>query len=416
MALFEGYKSDAEMEQYKHELPIVDEAIMKYARAACKEVSARVLQLPRELRDEIYLYLCAFRRYDEYSPAAILGKTSYTFGYRTVNLAVPYAKARYSISSCACLQGVPLFLDPGVMERQAALEALEVYQKETGKRVEGGFHERYLIHWEDVEVFATRDVLHLGLTLHEIFTNHHLTIHIGCLDDIGGDSTLDIIGIPRTAGRLNKLISALYLLSKQKPRPVTFALQDKVTRTPSNLEYVLRKLRGPFHQLRESGFQIGVTYDNDGFTHRRQCCFLEKWTLGDDGWDNCNTKAVWSWTLHQWNLNFTRCHEDYYPKCGMGESFFYRPNGPIRKYFSDPLSGRMEVWESIRRYLYRAYPEVEEAIVLVEGSDGKMYVDCGCPAERHTCSYYYLCGRHTGWDRDSGGKNEYCYKCLEASV
>jgi hypothetical protein len=72
------------------------------------------------------------------------------------------------------------------------------------------------------------DFIHLlkGLTLHEILANYHLVVHVGCLEDIGLESTLEIMGIPRKAGKLDTFIEAFHLLSKQKTRPITFALLD----------------------------------------------------------------------------------------------------------------------------------------------------------------------------------------------
>jgi hypothetical protein len=72
----------------------------------------------------------------------------------------------------------------------------------------------------------------------------------------------------------------------------------------------------------------------------------------------------------------------------------------------------MELWEGIRRYLYRAYPDVEEVIMVTEGKNGMLYIDCGCPAEKHTCSPYLLCHKHGGWDYGAELENAYCYKCL----
>lgn len=392
----------------EHELEL-DTAILRHSKAACEELSARVLQLPRELRDDIYFHLWGFPFYHEYDAEATFGKTLNSFGPTLVKLALPCTEARQSIPTCACLRKVPRFLDPGLVGRQFALEALEMYQKQTGTRTR--YHARYLVHWSDMEAFATRDVLHLGLTLHEVLTNHHLTIDIGSLEDIGRESTLDAIGIPGSSGRLDRLVDALYALSKQKPRPITFAFEDRVAKTPFNLDYVLHKLSGPFHQMHKSGFDMTADYDNGGSRFSRRPLGVGKWTIGEDGWDP-DRKDVWSWGLHQWNLHFTRSNEGFYPAGGMGESFYFPPNGPIAKHLSDPYCGRMQLWESIRRFLYRAFPDVEEAIVLKEGDDGYLYIDCGCPEDKHTCSDYYLCQKHDGWDRGSGHSNDYCYKCL----
>lgn len=72
----------------------------------------------------------------------------------------------------------------------------------------------------------------------------------------------------------------------------------------------------------------------------------------------------------------------------------------------------MELWEGIRRYVYRAHPDVEEVIMVTEGEDGMLYIDCGCAVDKHTCSAYFLYLKHGGWDYSGATENTYCYKCL----
>lgn len=79
---------------------------------------------------------------------------------------------------------------------------------------------------------------------------------------------------------------------------------------------------------------------------------------------------------------------------------------------SEQVRSQIPFWESIRRNLYRAVPETEQAVKLVDRGAGKMQVDCGCKTGEHTCSDYYLCGKHSGWDHEIAGSKTYYYKCL----
>lgn len=294
------------------------------------------------------------------------------------------------------------------MGKEAALEIVEVYQQEVRKRAKEDHYATYRIHWKDMEAFATRDIIHLGLTVHQLLENFHLVIDFGCLGNMGIEATLDVLGIPGGAGHLNKFVDAVCTLSKEKPRPVTFALHDKGKGLPTNLDHVLCKLSIPFHQLRNNGFDMRVTYRNLG-----RLCYsgLGKWELGSDGWDwPCRPGDVWNWSIHDWNLNFTRANEYFQPSALMGDSFCPNPNGPLEKHRGD-LRAKIPLWEGIRKYLYRSFPDSGEAVVLVRRKDGKHYVDCGCDTGRHSCSNYFLCEEHGGWDRDVSGRNTYCYKC-----
>jgi hypothetical protein len=214
--------------------------------------------------------------------------------------------------------------------KQTALEILEAYQREVRRRTDKDCHAQYCIDWKNVELFATCEIMHLDLTVHQMLENFHLTIEIGCLEDMGSEATLNVLGIPGSVGRLNKLIDALSLLSKEKPRPVTFALKDFAKASPSNMEYVLRKLSIPFHRLRSRGFAMGVTYANYRYGEQSGC---GEWNLGDDGWKwPVRATDVWNWSLHDWNINFTRANQWFQPRSLMGDSFYPNPNGPLERY------------------------------------------------------------------------------------
>jgi hypothetical protein len=135
--------------------------IMQYLRASYQELTTRMLQLLQELRDTIYAILWGFGYSHPDFLHMLLDTCLRLSGWRAVKPAPPCAKALHSNSSCACLRDVPRFLDPGLAGHQVALEALSAYQQEYRKMTKDDRHAKYSVYWEDMEAFATRDVLHL---------------------------------------------------------------------------------------------------------------------------------------------------------------------------------------------------------------------------------------------------------------
>jgi hypothetical protein len=67
-----------------------------------------------------------------------------------------------------------------------------------------------------------------------------------------------------------------------------------------------------------------------------------------------------------------------------GRAFIQNPHGPLKEYEMD-WEDTLPIWEGIRKELYQAFPNVDEAVNVVDRGNGELYVDRGCGTGRHTC-------------------------------
>jgi hypothetical protein len=83
---------------------------------------------------------------------------------------------------------------------------------------------------------------------------------------------------------------------------------------------------------------------------------------------------------------------------------------------------KVTVWDALRRYLYRYKREVEKGVKIVKVLNtetaehyNEYWLDCGCAPEKHTCSNYFFCRMHSGWDCTQSPYNLdiECWKCRE---
>jgi len=309
-------------------------------------------------------------------------------------------------STCACSKELAYFFNPDFMGQVAALEMLAAFKTNIGWHLAHYDWPRYWLHWNDLAAFTDRKLFHLGYVLHDLFPDMHLSIYINFTTDKASKNCPEQVGLSDAADtEVAKFAVALSDLSNYTPRKVTFSFHDDVDHVPENMDFAFRMLSQPFRQLKDREFEVRTRY-----VAGESYGGLGEWNIGSGCWD-IEESDVWQWALHDWNLNFTQANEFFQPRSMWGDDFNPNPHGPLRKQTGD-YTIKIPVWESIRRYLYRAFPEVEQAVRLVDRGEGEMYVDCGCETGRHSCSDYYLCREHGGWDEDIGGKNTYCYKCL----
>ncbi|KAI4661377.1 uncharacterized protein J4E79_005190 [Alternaria viburni] len=204
-------------------------------------------------------------------------------------------------------------------------------------------------------------MFHSDVTLYELLGNTGLVIVFDCMDEIDGNEGLERIGIPGNFNaELRHCIDMLSSLRNQKPRPVTFGFEDETRGVPSNITHLFRSLSGPFHELRQLGFDINVRYQ----TSSDYDCV---WDMsGTYNTHNPHTDDVDKWTLRDWSLNFTRVNEQFEEAHLMGETFVFNPNGPLRGSFRI----KKHVWEAMRKELYRAYPEIDKVVKWTKNERG----------------------------------------------
>jgi hypothetical protein len=143
---------------------VVKASVVRYAKASIRDLTARLFALPRELRDIVYGYIWEANS----SPTWSLIKSLFIAhdGKRIRRLPACTGTPE-TLPSCKCLAKAPSFLDPGLIEKHIISELLELYHQEVIKCRKGN-RSSYRIHWDDMEAFASRDVLHLGATLHGV--------------------------------------------------------------------------------------------------------------------------------------------------------------------------------------------------------------------------------------------------------
>ncbi|KAF1840931.1 uncharacterized protein K460DRAFT_420769 [Cucurbitaria berberidis CBS 394.84] len=386
-----------------------DACVLHFSKASLQEISGRLLALPRELRDVIYEYLWDFESHNSDNFKTLIFLADFTTP--PPSCSGPLG----TVPSCTCFTHVSHFLDSGIMDKQVVLEILGIFHT----RMKKGPPRRsssYTLEWGDVEAFAARDILHLGLTLHGVLTNHRLRINFDCLDEPECDGVLETIGVPGGVhDQLQRTADALSRLCLESPRTIQFDFEDYVDGVPTKMEYVFRTLSEPFHRLKQHGFDVRVSYEHKGeyMFDDNNCGY---WDLGEDGWESSKRSDVWQWGLLDWKLNFSRANSWFQPQSsGLGGNFVPNPNGPIPEECFDDYRRKMPVWEGIRRYLYRYQPDIEEVITWTRSTEGWYRWDCGCASEKHTCSEYFLCVKHNGWKYRRDGLDLACWKCDEGA-
>ena len=378
----------------------LEKALSRYSRAAHREVVARLFVLPRELRDMIYDELWALDSCKEKLIDMLVSGDD-----RNERRRGPWTQRYPGKFDCF----LPSLAKQGFGGRQVATEMLKAFGKRDGTDItESSYSDHwswsaYRVSWKKMHDLITVKMFHSDVTLYELLGNMGLVIVFDCMDKIDGNEGLERIGIPGNFNaELRRCIDALSSLRDQKPRSITFGFEDETIGVPSNTTHLFRSLSGPFHELRQLGFDINVRCQTDGYG---------RWAWDMSGTYNTHsphTDNVDKWTLRNWSLNFTRVNEQFEEAHLMGETFVFNPNGPLRGSFRI----KKHVWEAMRKELYRAYPEIDNVVKWTKNERGEIWMDCGCVRNKHTCCPYYLCYNHGGWDVIEDGRwNNSCYIC-----
>ncbi|KAL6708493.1 hypothetical protein ACN47E_002756 [Coniothyrium glycines] len=380
-------------------------AMALLAKTSLKELIARLFTMPREVRDLIYDYLWGF---DLFKGSMI--SSAFPLSDPVSTALQSCSRSSTTPRGCICHKNVPICLNVKLIGKRAALEAIDAFHRKARERLSYGC---YHADWTQAASLSSPQCLHLDINLHTLLKGCQLQVCFDCLDNRKPEWGLDSIGIPGgTRGQLARCATALCQLAEQGPRRITFKFVDTTEGTPSDFKHVFSTLAAPLHQLRSHGFDVRVVYDTNSDTRYGN---LGRWDLGSDGWE-VQRSNVFAWTLYDWKMNFTRANSTFVPTYyADGTGTHPCPNGPVDLPGKD-LRDKVEVYEDLRRYLFRTRPEVEQSVGFREentvGAFGSVFVDCRCPLGRHTCSAYHLCFEHGGWDGDEEeGLNTYCYEC-----
>lgn len=372
----------------------LEKVISRCSQAAYREIVARLFALPRELRNMIYDELWALD-----SCRRTLIDVLIRGHDRNNQLRAPWNQ-RYS-GKFDCFP--PNLAKQWFGRMEVATEMLKAFGKRDGTDTIDMSCTTYHVSWKKLHDLTTVKIFHSDVTLYELLGNMRLAIVFDCMDEINGNEGLERMSIPGNFNaELRRCIDVASSLRNQTPRPITFRFEDQTTGVPSNITHLFRSLSGPFHELRQFGFDINIRCQTNGHC---DCAWDMSGTYNNHG---PHTDDVDKWTMRDWSLNFTRVSGQFQNASGMGELFIFNPNGPL------PGSFRIKkhVWEVMRKELYRAYPEIESVVKWTKNKKGEIWMDCGCVNEEHTCCPYYLCLKHGGWEVNLDGKwNTSCYIC-----
>lgn len=249
-----------------------EEAVVRQSKASCLEISAKLTQLPRELRDIIYSYVLEEQPCDR--PLAHF--------FPEDLVPPPSCCSPSTLSSiCPCSTGLAHFLNPEVLGKTTTLEILDAFKTDIRAKQGRRYGPEYSLHWSELAPFANRELFHLGTTLHDLCEDMRLSVRLNFADtrtEKRYTERLEIGLSTATDDKLQSAVQALSTLRSGKPRQITFAFSDEALQEPpKNMDHVFRALGVPFRELKSSGFDVRLTCNSGD----RSRCWdgFEQWDL-----------------------------------------------------------------------------------------------------------------------------------------
>jgi hypothetical protein len=311
-------------------------AILSHTHTENMAIVARVLKLPRELRDHIYA-----RLWDAdwiYDPNRELI-------YWWDSFEKPWLEKEDEISSSPWLRtpavGLrpPHFVDKAFMGTKFVREVLKRFKDAIGKDLRpvgdrNPVAECGLIDMS-VKDLVEKDVFGVGITVEELVRNMDLRINfqIDVISDTVGelideyleelnDNVTALVCIPYTDRIVTHNENSRRL--RKRPRIVTLAIRQEygfVDR--NNIRSILKLVARAYHSLREKGFRVKVQYYSEEIGLK---------VLFEDD--------VWGWTSEDWTANLEK-------KNTISE--YYAEQADIAHNFQE------RVWEDIKEHLFQSH-------------------------------------------------------------
>ncbi len=280
-------------------------SLLTYIRASNASLIARVLNLPRELRDTVYSHL--------WEASSQLGDPSRALLCWWEHFDLLWLLPGVNENDDPCEPNAtglrpPHFVDQALVGREFASEVLKSLKDNVGKDLRGRaggttdpVAEVYVL---DASLlgFVEKDVLGVGKTMEELCRNLDLGIAFQCdVLEEGGDETpkeekrmyiaeLDegvdaLLSIPYTERIIVHDGSSRRL--QVRPRIVTFVIrQESADDLPDSLAPFLKLVSRAYSGLKEKGFTVKIQYHSDEIGLK------------------VNFEAdVWTWTDKDWQTN-----------------------------------------------------------------------------------------------------------------
>ena len=306
----EGSYSDA-LKMYHFWAEKVCAAVINYAYVANPAIVVRVLNLPRELRDTIYMYL--------WEPDA-RSDPNRDLLYWWEHFDEPWMLQGVDLCNSPCAANMtdlrpPHFIDQAFVSQKFAREVLKRFKDTIGKDLRPLANQRnpvseFQVIDASIDAFVKKDVLGVGITMEELVRNLNLRIDFQC-DALGNDEDVDIespfagtreIKRQKYLAELNKGVAALLGIpyteriinhdehSKRlptQPRTVTLVIrQESATDIQDSLMPILKLVCCAYKGLREKGFTVKIQYHSD-----------------EIGLKVIFEEDVWAWTDKDWRMN-----------------------------------------------------------------------------------------------------------------
>lgn len=254
-------------------------AIMNYTAAANKAITHRILSLPRELRDTIYMYLW------EPDSKCDLNRDLLYWWEQFDEPWISNDSTRTNPSSSAITTNLrpPHFVDQVFVGKPFAIEVLQWFKDSVGKDLrphstQNPVSECLLID-ASMEAFVNKDVFGVGMTVEELTRNLDLNIDFQC-DALESEKN-ETLGVQdqKYLADLEKGVSALLSIPctermiiydqscrnvTVRPRIVTFAIrQECCLSIKATLVPILKLVLRAYNGLKKKGFVVKVRYHSE---------------------------------------------------------------------------------------------------------------------------------------------------------
>jgi hypothetical protein len=322
-------------------------AIQSYTHDANMAIIARVLQLPQELRDNIYMYLWGTD--EEHDPSRSLLYWWDSFDEPWFSEDDDLCKSRWLRTVSMNLRP-PHFIDKSFVGPVFAKEALKRFMDTVGKDLrpigEKNPVAEYGVLDTSMEEFVSKDAFGVGVTVEELARNLDLRVNFQCdaltddefaeiqkskahdqgslvtgttvytrddyLRDLN-DGVTALLSIPHNNRVITHNEHGRHI--QTRARVVTLAIRQEDDFIVRDLSPILKLVARTYHGLRAKGFTVKVQYYSEG---------IELNVLFEDD--------VWEWTNNDWKKNrFAK------NKFGIGHS----------------TSAERYVWEQLREHLFQ---------------------------------------------------------------
>jgi hypothetical protein len=312
-------------------------ATLVHTHAANMAVVARVLELPRELRDNVYAQLWRIEKDRDPNRDLLYWWDSFDEPWferveETSNLP--------RLKTPATGLRPPHFVDKAFVGPKFAQEALKRFRGLIGTDLRPVWDRNPVAECGLIDVsmedFAKKDVFGVGFTVEKLVRNLDLRVNFQCdaltSDDIAelkddyltevGDNVRALISIPYTDRIVTHNENFRYL--QTRPRIATLAIRQECGFSDrSDLHSILKLVARAYHGLQEKGFTVKVqNYSKD---------IGLKVLFEDD---------VWGWTSEDWTANLERKNTI---------SDYHAEHADIAHNFQG------DVWKDIKEYLFQSH-------------------------------------------------------------